>query len=161
MQLIKISKSDWPEIALIYKSGIDTKNATFEEILPDWTEWDRTHLKSCRLAAVHRKKLTGFAALSPCSNRSVYKGIAEVSVYVAESFRGQGIGLRLLTELILCSEKAKFWTLEAGIFPENTISIQLFHRCGFRTVGIRRRIGQMNGVWRDVILLERRSPVIL
>jgi len=160
MRIVKIKKSHWPKIAHIYQMGIDTKNATFEEKLPDWAGWDRQHLKKCRLAALVRDYLAGFTALSPYSSRLTYQGVAEVSLYVSEYYREQGIGYRLLQEVITCSENEKIWMLQAGIFPENKTSIQLFRRCGFRTVGIREKIGQMNGIWRDVVLLERRSPSI-
>jgi len=159
IKIIRIEKSIWSEISLIYQAGIETQNATFEEDLPDWEEWDRKHLKICRFAARVDKSVGGFIVLSPFSSRPVYRGVAEVSVYVAEEFRRQGLGYRLLQELIISSEKDNIWTLQAGIFPENQTSIRLFHRCGFRTVGIRQKIGQLNGIWRDVVLLERRSRI--
>ena len=153
---------DWEAAAAIYRQGIATGNATFEQEAPAWTAWDRGHLPAPRLAAraAAGGALLGWAALSPVSGRCVYSGVAEVSVYVAAGARGQGIGRALLAALVAASEAAGIWTLQAGIFPENAASVTLHHRCGFRTVGRRERLGQMGGVWRDVLLLERRSAVV-
>ena len=152
---------DWEAAAAIYCEGIATGNATFEQEAPTWEAWDRGHLPLPRLAArAADGALLGWAALSPVSSRCVYAGVAEVSVYVAERARGQGVGRALLERLVAESEAAGIWTLQAGIFPENTASVLLHHRCGFRTVGRRQRLGQMGGVWRDVLLLERRSEVV-
>lgn len=156
-----LQPGDWEAAAAIYRQGIATGNATFEQEAPAWESWDRGHLPSPRLAARDADgSLLGWAALSPVSSRCVYAGVAEVSVYVAERARGQGVGRALLERLVAESEDAGVWTLQAGIFPENTASVQLHHRCGFRTVGRRERLGQMGGVWRDVLLLERRSAVV-
>jgi phosphinothricin acetyltransferase len=151
---------DWSMVETIYRQGIATGHATFEATVPDWREWDSRHLSACRFIARCGDQVVGWAALSPASNREVYRGVAEVSVYVAASARGQGIGRRLLRTLVEESERAGFWTLQAGIFPENQASIGLHAACGFRTVGRRDRLGQMKGVWRDVILMERRSEVV-
>lgn len=148
---------DWPEVKRIYQEGIATGHATFETKAPTWKVWDRSHLKDCRLVYDEHSKILGFAALSPVSERCVYGGVAEVMVYVAESARGKGVGTKLLDALSEASENKGFWTLQAGIFPENKDSIRLHQRAGFRVVGVREKLGKMNGRWRDVLLLERRS----
>ncbi len=150
-------ESDWESVRAIYIQGIATGNATFAATAPEWQDWDETHLPSCRLVAETDGSTVGWAALSPYSRREVYCGVAEVSVYVAETARSQGIGAALLSALVRASEEQGFWTLQAGIFPENAASIQLHLRCGFRIVGTRERIGQKNGCWRDVVLMERRK----
>jgi len=161
----------WPTIREIYGEGIGTGNATFETELPEWEKWDSSHRKDCRLVALEPideetaerliplGKLTvlGWAALSQASTRAAYRGVAEVSVYVAAAARGRGVGKALLMALIQESEVNGIWTLQAGIFPENTASISLHKSCWFRKVGVRRRIGRLAGVWRDVLLFERRS----
>jgi phosphinothricin acetyltransferase len=149
----------WPQVKAIYESGIATGNATFQSAVPEWEEWDKAHVKSCRLVATDNGQVTGWAALTPVSGRCVYAGVAEVSVYVDAAARGKGAGRALLAALINASEQHGFWTLQAGIFPENTASVKLHERCGFRLVGRREKIGQMNGAWRDTLLLERRSRV--
>ena len=149
---------DWPEVRAIYEQGIATGDATFQSTAPAWEEWDAAHLREFRLDAIRADAVIGWAALSPVSSRCVYAGVAEVSVYVAARERGAGVGRQLLEGLIAGSEHQGIWTLQAGIFPENTASVALHERCGFRVVGRRERLGQMNGRWRDVLLLERRSP---
>jgi phosphinothricin acetyltransferase len=151
---------DWPVVRAIYQQGIDTKNATFEKEVKAWGEWNRATLPDCRLVAVPEGVIAGWAALSLVSNRAVYAGVAEVSIYVAADHLGQGIGTELLTALIDASEQAGFWTLQAGIFPENVASIELHKKWGFRVVGLREKLGQMDGVWRDVVLMERRSQIV-
>ena len=148
---------DWKQVAAIYLDGVATGQATFETDAPSWEQWDRGHLPFARLTAHQHNVIAGWAALSPVSQRRVYAGVAEVSVYVASIARGCGIGRQLLDALINESEDHGLWTLQAGIFPENTASIALHRACGFREVGRRERIGKMNGVWRDTVLLERRS----
>lgn len=148
---------DWPQVQAIYAEGLKTGNATFQNDVPTWEDWDNAHLKNCRLVALDNNTIAGWAALTPVSGRCVYAGVAEVSVYVGEAFRGKGIGKDLLEALILESEANGIWTLQAGIFPENTGSLRIHEKCGFRLVGRRERIGQMNGVWRDTLLLEKRS----
>jgi len=150
---------DWPQVEAIYREGIATGNATFETTVPAWEKFDAAHRKDCRLVARDGERVLGWAALSPVSARAVYAGVAEVSVYIAQAARGQGIGTALLRALIAESERAGVWTLQAGVFPENATSLALHQACGFRIVGRREKIGQMNGVWRDVLLLERRSQV--
>jgi len=153
-----MSPIDWPAVQRIYAEGISTGNATFETEPPDWEKWSAGHLDTCRLIARTNNEILGWAALSRVSQRTVYAGVAEVSVYVAGSARGQGVGMSLLKALIELSEREGFWTLQAGIFPENAASIRLHERCGFRIVGRRERIGQLAGQWRDTVLMERRSP---
>jgi L-amino acid N-acyltransferase YncA len=152
-----LSDRHWKAVRSIYLQGIATGNATFQQTAPDWNEWDAGHLKTCRMVARSEQKIVGWAALSPVSSRQVYRGVAEVSIYVADGARGRGIGARLMARLIVESEAAGIWTLQAGIFPENTASIKLHTSAGFRIVGTRSRLGSMHGCWRDVVLLERRS----
>ena len=149
---------DWPEVAAIYADGIATGNATFEAGVPAWETWDAAHFE-LRVVAELDGEVAGWAALSAVSDRCCYAGVAEVSVYVAASARGRGVGRELLEELIRRSEDAGIWTLQAGIFPENKASVRLHLVCGFRLVGVRERLGELSGVWRDVLLLERRSEV--
>jgi L-amino acid N-acyltransferase YncA len=152
--------ADWDAVCAIYREGIATGNATFETDIPDWEAWDRSHLRACRLVAKADGQVVGWAALNPYSSRRAYAGVAGLSIYVSASARGQGIGKALLGALIEASERAGLWTLQAGIFPENTASLALHRACGFREVGRRERIGRLNGVWRDVVLMERRSKVV-
>lgn len=153
---------DWEWVRLIYLEGISTGEATFETTSPSWAMWDSSHLRFARLVAISasNSRVKGWAALSPISGRSVYAGVAEVSVYVAGDSRGKGIGRALLEQLIGESEQSGIWTLQASVFPENSASIALHQCCGFREVGIRERIGCLNGVWRDTLLLERRSKLL-
>ncbi len=155
-----IKDEDWPAVQLIYQEGIATGNATFEANAPDWDHWNKSHLTNCRLVAKAEDNVVGWVALGHVSSRCVYKGVAEVSLYVKESSRGQGIGKMLLKAAIEESERIGIWTLQSGTFPENAASIALQKLCGFREVGIREKIGCMNGQWRDVILMERRSKII-
>ena len=155
-----MTAQDWDAVRSIYLEGIATGNATFETGAPDWENWDAGHLRHSRLAARRNGAVAGWAALSPVSGRCVYAGVAEVSVYVAAAARGQGAGRQLLASLIVESEKNGIWTLQAGIFPENAASVGLHGAAGFRVVGRRERIGQLEGRWRDVLLMERRSAVI-
>lgn len=157
-QIRKLNEADWPEVSLIYQQGMDTGLATFETRCPEFNQWDAAHLKACRLAVTEGEKVIGWAALTPVSGRCVYAGVAEVSVYVARDHWGKGAGKALLLELIRCSEESGFWTLQSGIFQENTASIRLHERCGFRLVGYRERIGRDRaGQWRSTVLMERRS----
>ncbi|HXI88602.1 MAG TPA: GNAT family N-acetyltransferase [Blastocatellia bacterium] len=155
-----LNNDDWAIVKAIYLEGIATGNATFETEAPDWEAWDRNHLSFARLAARSGDEVVGWAALSPVSSRQVYAGVAEVSVYVAAAARGMGVGRSLLVALIEEAERDGIWTLQAGVFPENLASIALHKSCGFREVGRRERIGMLRGVWRDVILLERRCLTI-
>jgi phosphinothricin acetyltransferase len=159
IEIRDLRPSDWPEVARIFEDGIRTGDATFETGAPSWEEWDAAHTEH-RLVAELDGELAGWAALSPVSERCCYAGVAESSVYVAELARGRGVGRELLEELIRRSETAGIWTLQAGLFPENKASLRLHLVCGFRLVGVRERLGELNGVWRDVLLLERRSEVV-
>lgn len=154
-----LQPDDWEAVRAIYLEGIATGDATFEEDAPGWDHWNAGHLQSCRIVARSEAGVQGWAALSPVSSRCVYAGVAEVSVYVAAKARGQKVGVKLLAALVEQSEHHGIWTLQAGIFPENSASIELHKRAGFRIVGIREKIGCMHGRWRDVVLLERRSAV--
>jgi phosphinothricin acetyltransferase len=152
---------DWGQVRAIYLEGIATGVATFETSAPSWEKWDAGHLRKPRLVARDEAgAILGWAALSSVSDRCVYGGVAEVSVYVGEGGRGRGVGRALLGALVEASEREGIWTLQAGVFPENTASIRLHLRCGFREVGRRERIGQLNGSWRDTLLLERRSQTV-
>ncbi len=158
--IVPMTEQDWPAVSEIYLQGIATGNATFEQSLSEWKDWDERHLPSCRLVAHIDDRIAGWAALSPVSSRCVYGGVAEVSIYISESARGRGVGRRLLKALVDASEQNGIWTLQAGIFPENEASISLHQQAGFRIVGTRERLGCMNGVWRDIVLMERRSAVV-
>jgi L-amino acid N-acyltransferase YncA len=152
---------DWDAVRSIYEEGIADGDATFESEAPTWEEWDEGHIKECRLVARLGDCVVGWAALSPVYHkRRWYSGVAEVSVYVTASARHGGVGKTLLEAAISSSEEAGLWSLQAGIFPENTVSLALVESCGFRRIGIRERLGCMNGVWRDVVLVERRSPPV-
>jgi len=158
IRCIAMTADDWPAVRAIYEAGIATGDATFQTEAPAWEAWDRAHLASCRVVArSDRGEVVGWAALSSVSSRPVYAGVVEVSVYVAPDARGRGTGRQLLAELITQSEADGRWTLQAGIFPENAASVTVHQSCGFRVVGRRERLGQLNGIWRDVLLLERRS----
>jgi len=172
--IVPMLPDHWVAVREIYREGIATGNATFETEVPDWEKWDSVHRKDCRLVAlepiekgvrdtlipVENAKVLGWAALSPVSNRHTYRGVAEVSVYVSAAARGCGAGRALLEAIIQESEVNGIWTLQAGIFPENIVSIALHKSCGFRKVGIRRRIGKLGKVWRNVVLMERRSEKV-
>ena len=150
----------WEAAAEIYREGIATGNATFEIAVPRWADWDRAHLPGLRLVAHRNGEVVGWAALSAVSERCVYGGVAEDSVYVTERARHQGVGRALLERLIAASEQAGIWTIQTGIFPENPASLRLHQVVGFRVVGTRERLGKLDGVWRDVVLLERRSAKV-
>ena len=160
VSIVPLEPRHWDRIRDIYLEGLATGEASFETRAPDWTEWDRAHLSRPRLAAVRAGHLVGWIALSPVSPRHCYRGVAEVSVYVAGEARGQGVGRLLLQEAIRVSETVGVWTLQAVIYPTNLQSIRLHEGCGFRVVGRRERIAQREGVWRDTLLLERRSTVV-
>ena len=156
----QMNPSDWDQVRAIYLEGIATGNATFETEAPSWEAWDSSHLPIARLVARRGDRVVGWAALSPVSQRCVYGGVAEVSVYVSQTHRHSGLGRQLLSALISESEQNGIWTLQAGMFPENVGSLTLHRRSGFREVGRRERIGKLNGVWRDTILWERRSSLV-
>lgn len=160
-----LDQGDWERVRAIYREGIATGHSTFEVDTPTWEKWDSDHLQQPRLVARGQGTVLGWAALSPVYNRCVYSGVAEVSLYVGAMYRGQSVGSTLLATLIDASEKLGIWTLQGGIFPENTISLALVKKHGFREVGRREKVGKMTygelaGTWRDVVLVERRSKVI-
>jgi phosphinothricin acetyltransferase len=160
LTLRTLSAADWPVVREIYAAGIATGDATFETDAGDWAGWDGGHLGEPRLAALVDGTLVGWAALSAVSDRCAYAGVAEVSLYVAATARRRGVGRALLSALVEASERCGIWTLQAGIFPENAASLALHAACAFRVVGRRDRLGQLNGRWRDVLLLERRSTAV-
>ncbi len=160
MEITNINADNYAQVADIYRQGIATGIATFQDDVPDWASWDASHLQSCRFAAFEQGEMLGWVALSPVSSRCVYGGVAEVSIYVAATARGKGVGQALLRHLIEASEVAGLWTLQSGIFAENIHSIALHEKCGFRIVGVRERIGQKNGVWKNTVLMERRSDTV-
>lgn len=149
--------ADWPTVRAIYAAGIASGNATFETESPEWKVFDDGHIGDLSLVAVGGDKIVGWAAASPVSDRCVYSGVVENSVYVDPDWQGRGVGRLLLSALIAASESAGNWTIQTGIFPENTASLALHEACGFRVVGRRERIAELGGRWRDVIMLERRS----
>ncbi len=149
--------SHWEAVKEIYEEGIATGDATFQQSAPTWEEWNNSHLQHSRIVAKEDNNVVGWAALTPVSGRCVYAGVAEVSVYVSDKARGKGFGKQLLQKLVEESEANGIWTLQAGILPENIPSIKIHEACGFRIFGTRERIGEMNGVWRDNLVLERRS----
>jgi L-amino acid N-acyltransferase YncA len=153
----QMTSADWEQVRSIYLEGIRSGHSTFETDAPSWETWNEGHLPTPRIVARSGEKILGWAALSPVSRRHVYRGVAELTVYVAEVARGKGIGRALLEALIAESERHGIWTLQASIFPENTASVALHRHCGFREVGRRERIAMLAGVWRDTLLFERRS----
>ncbi len=159
-QIAPMTEQHWPAVREIFAEGIATGNATFETVVPSWDEWHSRHLPTSRLVALRDGQVLGWAALSPVSVRQVYGGVAEVSVYIAESARNQGIGLALLKALITESERNGIWTLQAVIHANNAISIHLHEKAGFRIVGTRERIGCLHGRWLDTVLMERRSLIV-
>ena len=159
VDIVAMTEQHWLAVSEIFAQGIATTNATLETSVPTWPEWDARHLPACRLVGLRGGEVLGWAALSAVSSRQVYRGVAEVSVYIAERARGQGMGAALLDKLIEESERNGIWTLQAGILVENVASIRLHEKAGFRIVGWRERIGSMHGIWRDTILMERRSKV--
>jgi L-amino acid N-acyltransferase YncA len=159
-EITPMQPEHWSAVREIYNEGIVTGNATFETELPDWQKRDSVHRKDCRLIAHNGNRVFGWSALSPVSGRRVYSGVAEVSVYVAAAARNRGVGKALLKSLVAASELQGIWMLQAAIFPENAASLALHLSCGFREVGLRRRIGKLGETWRDVLLLERRSSLV-
>ncbi|SNZ14202.1 phosphinothricin acetyltransferase [Terribacillus aidingensis] len=156
VQVREFVKSDWERVRDIYKMGIDGENATFETDAPDWEHWSKSKLTYGRLVAEIEEKIAGWVALSPYSSRQVYKGVVEVGIYVDPDFQGKGIGSALLENELSVCEKEAVWTVQASIFPENAASLALHQKYGFRVVGRRERIAQLNGKWRDVLLMEKR-----
>ncbi len=159
-ELRRLEAADWTTVRDIYREGIRSGLATFEVEAPTWEEWDTTHHAQHRLVAEMGDRIVGWATLAPVSSRRVYAGVAEDSVYVANDAQRHGVGGALLSALVAGAEGAGIWTIEAGIFPENGASVAVHQRCGFRIVGVREKLGRRDGLWRDVLLLERRSPLV-
>ena len=160
IDIVPMQESDWPQVAKIFRAGIETCLATFETNVPDYNSWDQGHCKPCRLSARAGADVAGWAALSPLIRRNAYAGVAEASIYIGDQYKGKGVGKALLNALIESSEQNGFWTLHALITRENTASISLFAKCGFREIGFWERVGRTpDGVWHDVLLMERRSRV--
>jgi phosphinothricin acetyltransferase len=155
-----MQQKHWEQVKEIYESGIATGIATFETTAPSLEKWDDGHITFARLVAVENNEVVGWTALSPVSNRCVYGGVAEVSVYVAETHKGKGIGKLLLQNLITESERNGIWTLQAGIFTDNVASLKLHKKVGFRVIGHREKIGKINDIWKDNYILERRSKIV-
>ena len=160
MEIVALGPEHWDEVVRIYADGIATDDATFETDLPSWERWDATHLAAHRFVALDEGRVVGWVAVGPVSDRCVYEGVVENSVYVAATARGRGIGRALLDALIASTEASGIWTIQTGVFPENEASVRLHESVGFRVVGRRERIGRLNGVWRDVLFLERRSAAV-
>jgi phosphinothricin acetyltransferase len=160
LEVRSMTPRDWPAVRAIYQEGIETGDATFEAEAPEWEGWDRKFLPEPRIVALAGGEVLGWAALAAVSDRCVYGGVGEVAVYVGARARRRGVGTVLLEALVEASEKAGYWTLQAGIFPENAGSVRIHEKCGFRVVGTRERLGKMAGRWRDVLLLERRSSTV-
>lgn len=154
-----MTATDWTSVAEIYKQGIETGNATFQQAIPAWEDWNNGHVSSCRIVVEVDNEVAGWAALSAVSSRPVYAGVAEVSVYVGSKYRGLQLGTKLLDKMITESESQGFWTLQAGIFPENKVSIAIHKKSGFREIGYREKVAKMNTIWRNTVLMERRSTV--
>jgi L-amino acid N-acyltransferase YncA len=160
LEVRDLRAGDWPGVARIYREGIETGNATFETGVPSWEEWDARHLAEHRFVAERDERVVGWVALLAVSSRECYSGVAEVSIYVNEDARSQGVGRELLATAIESAERGGIWTLQTSVFPENEASLRLLRRFGFRKVGRRERIGRLHGIWRDTVLVERRSEVI-
>jgi L-amino acid N-acyltransferase YncA len=160
MQVRGLRPQDWPAVRAVYEAGIATGNATFETGAPSWEDWNAAHLPAHRLVAAEGGRVLAWAALAPVSDRCAYAGAAEDSIYVAPDAQGRGVGRLLLGALVASAERAGIWTVQTGIFPENQASVRLHQSCGFRVVGVRERLGRLHGRWRDVLLLERRSPLV-
>lgn len=153
-----MTEAHWQQVSKIYLQGIKTEVATFETQVPAWEQWDSSHLKEGRFILRKGNKIAAWCALSPISSRSVYKGVAELSIYVAEEFKGLGLGKSLLKEIIQESEELGIWTLQSSIIADNEPSLGLHQSCGFRAVGYREKIAKnAKGHWKDVIIMERRS----
>ena len=159
MTIEPLTADHYQSVKKIYEQGIATGQATFQTSAPDWEEWNQSHVAHSRFVAIENNEVVGWAALTPVSGRCVYAGVAEISVYIDERYRGKGIGKSLLQHLISESESHNIWTLQAGIFPENISSLKIHESLGFRKVGYREKIGQLKGIWRDTVLLEKRSAL--
>lgn len=161
MHFVEIKKDNYIQVSEIYKEGLETQIATFETKIPSWDTWNNKYHKFGRIALVENEKIIAWASLSSVSDREVYKGVAEVSVYVKASERGKGLGVKVLKELINISEENNIWSLQASIFRENNASLQIHKKCGFRIIGFKEKIAKLNSIWKDNFLLERRSTTVL
>jgi L-amino acid N-acyltransferase YncA len=160
LEVRDLRPDDWPEVARIYREGIETGNATFETEVPSWEDWDAAYLPAHRLVAARGERVVGWVAAHAVSSRPCYRGVVEHSVYVDDELQGRGIGRALLERLFESTEAAGIWTIQTGVFPENEASLAMHEKCGFRVVGTQERLGKLDGVWRDVVVLERRSEAI-
>lgn len=160
LKIIPLESTHWDEVKEIYQEGIETGEATFETNSPSWKEWDNSHHSFCRFVILDSNKVAGWAALLPVSKREVYRGVAEVSIYIGKKYRGKGIGKILLSHLISESESQNIWTLQATLFRENEASYKLHENLGFREIGFREKPAKLHGRWRDTVTLERRSKVV-
>lgn len=160
MEIVSINKDHYPDIAAIYKQGIDTGMATFETSVPSWESWSENKLQHSRFIALENNRALGWAALSKVSSRCVYEGVAEVSIYISENHRGKGVGKILMEHLIEDSETHGIWTLQSGMFPENEATVALHKVFGFRIIGYREKIGKLGDVWKDSLIMERRSKIV-
>jgi phosphinothricin acetyltransferase len=160
MEFIAVTEENYPELVQIYQQGIATGMATFETSAPSYEDWDQAHLPFGRILAVENDQVLGWASLAKVSDRCVYGGVAENSIYVTPSAQGKGVGTKLLNKLIDISEANGIWTLQCGIMRANKASIALHEKCGFRIIGYREKIGKLQGVWKDNIILERRSTKV-
>jgi len=158
--IAEMHNSDWDVVREIFIEGIGTANATFRTEAPTWEKWNKDHLTNCRFVAKQNEEVVGWVALSQISSMPAFSGVAEVSIYISSSAAGMGVGSRLLEHVIDASEKNNIWTIQSMIFPENIASINLHRKFGFEEVGTRKQMGRLNGVWRDVVLLERRSSIV-
>lgn len=157
MEIIPTDKNHFPDIAEIYRQGLETGNATFETNVPTWEDWDKGKLKHSRLVAIIDNTVVGWAALSAVSDRCVYGGVAELSIYISNNHKGKGIGKTLMQKLIEESERNGIWTLQSRMFPENKATVALHQSSGFRMIGYREKIGKLRDTWRDTMMMERRS----
>ncbi len=157
IEIIPMDPKHWSDVERIYLEGIATGQATFETSSPGWDKWNDSHLSHSRWVALSGDELAGWVALSAVSDRCVYGGVAEVSVYIGNQYRSQGIGKALLLKVIVSSEENGIWTLNAATFPENEQSVGLHLKCGFRKIGLREKIGKLDDTWRDTVLMEKRS----
>jgi len=160
IEITDLAPADWSRVQEIYAAGMETGQATFETAVPDWEEWDGNHLPTVRLVAREGGEIVGWAALSPVSERPAYAGVAEVSIYVDPLRFGEGFGTILMAALVDASETAGIWTLQSSVFRENGATMALHTNHGFRQIGFRERVAQHHGVWRDTVILERRSPLV-
>lgn len=160
MEFVEICEANYKQVVAIYQEGILTNIATFETEVPNWETWNTKYLPFCRIALKEKETILAWASLVAVSKREVYKGVAEVSVYVKTTERGKGLGEKILKELVKTSEENTIWSLQASVFRENKASLHIHEKCGFRIIGYKEKIAKLNGVWKDNFLLERRSIIV-